>query len=113
MILTKRQLEVLRIMRDEDEELVYERGIGYVGYSPVAARTVFALLRAMALHAEHGSEPGSFERYTINETGRNLLLEAKHDRLCRPQVALRRARHQHDEQGQHSGASRARSKNRD
>jgi hypothetical protein len=60
-------------MRDEEEELVYERGQGFVGDSSVAPRTVFALLRLCALHAEHGSEPGGFERYSINETGTDLL----------------------------------------
>jgi hypothetical protein len=73
MNLTKRQLEVLTIMRDEEEELVYERGTGYVGDSSVSGRTLFALLRCCAISAEVGSEPGGFERYTINETGRNLL----------------------------------------
>ena len=58
---------------DEDGELVYERGSGYIGLEPVAARTVFALLRLCAISVEDGSEPGRFERYTINETGRKLL----------------------------------------
>ena len=70
--MTKRQLEVLRIMRDTGEELVYERGEGYMGYSRVAPRTVFALLRVMALRKTDGS-PGELERYIIGETGLAIL----------------------------------------
>lgn len=73
MKLTKRQLEVLRIMRDEEEELVYERGCGYVGDNRISGRTLFALLRCVAISEELGSEPGKFERYSINETGREYL----------------------------------------
>jgi hypothetical protein len=77
--LSKRQLEVLRILRDnkdtEEGELVYERGIGYVGDSPVSAQTVFALLRLAALRPTDGSQIGCFERYTINSTGEKLLAD--------------------------------------
>lgn len=72
-MLTKRQREILTIMRDQDEELVYERGVGYIFESPVAARTVFALLRLCAISLQSDSEPGGFERYRINGTGRKLL----------------------------------------
>lgn len=73
--ITKRQLEILTVMRDraDDEfgELVYERGRGYVGFTTVAARTVFALLRLCAISAcQCGT---GIERYRINETGRHLL----------------------------------------
>lgn len=72
-LLTRRQREILEIMAahpDEDAgELVYERGRGFLGDEPVAARTVFSLLRLMAISLESG-EPGGFERYRINETGR-------------------------------------------
>lgn len=71
--MTRRQLEVLRIMRDEEEDLVYERGLGYVGEERISGRTLFALLRKVAISAEIDSEPGGFERYTINETGRDIL----------------------------------------
>lgn len=76
--ITKRQLEILRIMRDkaddEDGELVYDRGTGYIGNEPVAARTVFALLRLRAISAcQCGS---GIERYCINETGKRLLDES-------------------------------------
>ena len=73
--LTKRQLETLRVMRDEEEELIYDHGVGYVGDTfVVGGRTVFALLRAMAISAESDSEPGEgLERYHINDTGRALL----------------------------------------
>jgi hypothetical protein len=61
-------------MRDEDEDLVYERGSGYVGDTcVVSGRTLFALLRHCAISEEIGSEVGGFERYSINSTGRELL----------------------------------------
>jgi len=73
--LTPRQLEVLAIMAahpDDDEgELVYERGAAYLGDTRIAARTVFALLRACVIR-EDGPNAG-IERYRINETGRALL----------------------------------------
>jgi hypothetical protein len=77
---TKRQLEVLRMMKerteDEDGELVYERGVAYIGTTRIAARTVWALIRAMAIKMSSDSNVGGFERYTITETGRALLREA-------------------------------------
>lgn len=81
--LTRRQLDVLRCMRDGAEtcdeesdygELVYERGRGFVGLDAVSGRTVFALLRACAISPEDFG--GSVERYRINETGRALLARA-------------------------------------
>ena len=72
MTLTKRQLEALRLMRDEGEELVYERGECFVGNERFGRRTFFALLRHMAIRHVEG-EPGGFERYDLNETGQALL----------------------------------------
>lgn len=71
-MLTKRQREILTVMRDTEEELVYERGQGYVGDSPVAARTVFALFRLCAVRNVSDTK-GGLERYVINETGTRLL----------------------------------------
>ncbi len=79
-MLIRRQLEILEIMayhEDDDKgELVYERGRGYLGDAPVAARTVFALLRLCAISLQTNSVVGGFERYRINETGRAILGEA-------------------------------------
>jgi hypothetical protein len=61
------------MMRDKDEELVYSKGMGYVDYERVSGRTVFALLRAMAISMDQFSTVGECERYTINETGIELL----------------------------------------
>ena len=72
--MTKRQLEVLRKMRDDkDNELVYSRGIAYIGLERVAPRTVFALLREMAISMDQFSEVGDCERYTINDIGLKIL----------------------------------------
>lgn len=88
MTLSARQLAVLRWMRDhddadpselEDGELVYERGVAYIGYTRVSARTFLALLRAMAISAAQDSQVGRFERYRINETGRRILAAAEAD----------------------------------
>jgi len=74
-LLSKRQLEVLRIMAahpDDDEgELVYERGCAFLGDERVAPRTVTALLRACAI--SDTAWGGGIERYRINETGRALV----------------------------------------
>lgn len=79
--MTERQREILRLMEErgdsDDAELVYERGRGFLGADPVAARTVFALVRAMAVSLQTGSEVGKFERYRINETGRALWRESR------------------------------------
>ena len=73
--LTKRQREILTIMAahpdDDAGELVYERGVAFLGDTRVAARSVMALIRACAVRAD--GEPGGFERYRINETGRALV----------------------------------------
>lgn len=78
--MTTRALEVLRIMRDKNLELAYEKGIAYVGYERIiGARSILTELNlAMALHLESGSKIGEFERYTINETGRKLLEGSPH-----------------------------------
>ena len=72
-MLTKRQIEILRLMRDQDEELIYERGQGYVDVERVSGRTVFGLLRACAIRADSFNKVGGCERYSINETGLELL----------------------------------------
>jgi hypothetical protein len=73
VVLTSRQLKVLRLMRDSDEELVYSKGVGYVGLKRVSPRTIFALLRAVVIKLDQYSTVGGCERYTINETGLTLL----------------------------------------
>jgi hypothetical protein len=58
---------------DDDGELVYEQGAGgWLGLDRVSPRTVFALLRACAVRAEH-RDGDALERYTINETGLALI----------------------------------------
>ena len=80
-MLTERQREILAQMDahpDDDEgELVYERGVAFLGDQPVAARTVFALLRWCAITLESGAVGEGLERYRINETGQELLLAKK------------------------------------
>lgn len=75
-MLTKRQREMLIRMRadphGEDGELVYERGVGYIGHDRVSGRTVFALIKLCAISSVSGNV-GELERYRINETGTNLL----------------------------------------
>ena len=75
-LLTSRQREILIQMRDAEEsyygELVYEHGCAYLGWTRVAPRTVFALLRLCAISADPYSS-GAFGRYHINDTGRSLI----------------------------------------
>ena len=75
--MTRRQRQVLERLA-KGEELVYERGVGYVGddcEDPVSGRTVYALLRLCAIkHAAYSdTRPGGFERFEITGTGRDLL----------------------------------------
>jgi len=79
-MLTKRQSEILIEMRDAEDredwaeaEIIYERGMAFLGDTRIAARTVFALIRACAISASSDSVPGSVEHYTINGTGRDLV----------------------------------------
>jgi len=71
--LTWRQREILTRMRDENEELVYESGIGYIGLERVGGSVVTALLRLVAISLDPFSTVGEFERYTINSVGLELL----------------------------------------
>jgi hypothetical protein len=70
-VLTKRQREILTIMRDKDEELVYEHGRGYIEYSPISPRTVFALLRLCAIQQDCVESMSAY--YYITGTGLKLL----------------------------------------
>ena len=74
-ILTKRQIEILKIMHEnentDDGEIVYEKGIGYLGLERIASRTIFALLRVCCISLNQYS--GSIERYHINGTGEDFL----------------------------------------
>jgi len=69
-----RWLEALRMMRDQDEEMVYERGQCYVGLEKFSGATFFRLLRLVAIsEADHSRGVGGLERYRINETGEAML----------------------------------------
>lgn len=77
-LLTKRMRELLTIMADHPDddagEIVYERGTAYLGDTRIAARTVFALIGLCAISLRSGSHSvGQYERYSINETGRQLI----------------------------------------
>ncbi len=72
-VLSDRQRELLTLMRDNEEELVYEAGIAYVGLVSTNKRMVDSLLRLCAIRLEDGFALGGFERYTINGTGLKLL----------------------------------------
>lgn len=71
-MLTKRQLEALRKMRDDDEEIAYERGRCYIGDERFGARTFWALLRHCAI-SQTDCSGGAVEYYRINETGNGYL----------------------------------------
>ena len=75
-LLTPRQREILTLMADhkdtDDGELVYEAGTAYVGLECTNGKLVLGLLRLCAIHLDEG-EPGGFERYSINETGLQML----------------------------------------
>lgn len=81
--LTNRQSKALQMLRDnidtEDGEMVYEKGLCYIGLEKFSTRTLFSLLRLMALRMEPVSTVGGFEIYTINSTGLELLKEWEND----------------------------------
>lgn len=74
-ILTKRQIEILKIMYDnedtDDGEIVYDKGTGYVGLEKIAPRTIFSLLRLCCISADQYG--GAIEHYHINGTGEDFL----------------------------------------
>jgi len=76
--LTHRQLEVLKIMADNEEDdyegtIAYECGTAYIGDTRIAARTVFALIRACAISETFSCGGKLVEHYSINETGKEIL----------------------------------------
>lgn len=73
--LSNRELRVLRRMRDEDEEILSDRGRAVLGYDPVSQSVIMALLRACAISMDQYSKVGKIERYHINGTGKDLLKE--------------------------------------
>lgn len=75
-LLTPGALRVLREMRDQDEELIYEPGAGWwVGLRQTSGSVAFQLLRLCLLHKET-FQGGSLERYVLNEEGHNILDDA-------------------------------------
>lgn len=74
-ILTKRQIEILQIMHynkdTEDGEIVYDKGVGYIGLEKIAPRTIFALLRLCCISLDQIG--CSMEYYRINGTGEDFL----------------------------------------
>lgn len=77
--LTERQLHILRLMAG-GEDLVYEKGKGFVGDYEITERTLLALLQCCAISEQLGSVTGGFERYAINSTGKGILKERQ--RTC-------------------------------
>lgn len=70
--LTKRQIEILALMKT-GKDLVCEGRSTYIGNNRTSVRTVLRLLQACAITIEDRSMIGKFERYSINETGREIL----------------------------------------
>lgn len=64
--MTAGQLEILRIMEEDGEELVQDGREVWLGYTRRSPRTVYCLLRVLAI--TDVGEPG-LRRYIINSTG--------------------------------------------
>jgi hypothetical protein len=73
MKLTKRQREVLTMLRDDPEcDLAYSPGGGWwIGHEQTNGRLANSLIRAVLVNC-YGLGT-SFERYEINESGRRAL----------------------------------------
>ena len=74
--LSKRQMKTLRVMRDDEEELIFEGDRGYVGNHPIGSGTFHALLRACAIRSTGGAY------YEINETGLKILATMEGEQQC-------------------------------
>ncbi len=73
--LTAGMERVLREMRDQDEELVYEPKAGWwVGLRRTGGKVALQLLRLCLLHGEN-FEGGVFERYSLNEEALKILAD--------------------------------------
>lgn len=77
-MLSKRQIEVLKMMvaAEEEEdwdatEIVREDGSCWLGFDRISSRTLDGLLRHLCLSEADGSSV-SFERFKLNGTGRTL-----------------------------------------
>lgn len=66
--MTAGQLEILRIMEEDGEELVQEGREVWLGYTRRSPRTVYCLLRVLAI-TDVGEEGKGLHRYAINSTG--------------------------------------------
>jgi hypothetical protein len=77
MKLTARQAHILGIMRDQEEELVYERGEAWIGLERTSRRLAFNLLGLCAVSLDSFDEAGSgkMEHYSISESGLKLLAD--------------------------------------
>jgi len=72
--LTKRQLEVLRILKEEEESILFDKGGGwYAGCEPTNGKLVNSLLRLCLLRADDNNRYGQTEYYEINGSGEEAL----------------------------------------
>lgn len=71
-MLTKRQLDALRKMHDENEEMAVEGRLVYVGDERFSKRTFHRLLAHMAIR-ETDFGGGGVEYHHITEIGRGFL----------------------------------------
>lgn len=83
--LTYRQLEVLQIMADNAHDdyngtIIYEGGVAYIGDVRIAARTVFALIRACVISGIFDYVGQTVDHYRISETGKNILIENQNNK---------------------------------
>ncbi len=65
--LTKKQIDMLRVMRDGQEDLVFEGERGFIGNHSIGPRMFHSLLRACAISSTGGVY------YEINGTGLQIL----------------------------------------
>ena len=70
----KRQLAILKIMNEQDEELVWEKGAGWwIGLEQTSGKTVKALIQFTCISLAQDSNKDDFQRYQINSTGQKTL----------------------------------------
>lgn len=71
-MLTKQQRKVLQFLVDNpDEDIVIEGRMAFYGNETTSVALIYSLLRLCVISSDQYSEI----RYSINETGKNLLMQ--------------------------------------
>jgi hypothetical protein len=73
--LSPAQISALTLLSEEDAELTYEKGAAgwWIGLDKISGVVANVLIRHCLVSMDQYSRVGEFERWTLNETGREAL----------------------------------------